>query len=137
MGVMEPNAAESQGNESRRKRILLVEDDFLIRSSAADYFRDTGFEVCEAVNAHEAMAVLSAGATIDAVFCDVNLASDIDGLVFSRWLAEHHPKLPIILTSGDSGTARLVTETTTLRFVAKPYVLSDIEHRLADLLGTK
>ncbi len=134
---MEPNAAESQGNESRRKRILLVEDDFLIRSSAADYFRDTGFEVCEAVNAHEAMVVLSAGATIDAVFCDVNLASDIDGLVFSRWLAEHHPKLPIILTSGDSGTARLVTETTTLRFVAKPYVLSDIEHRLADLLGTK
>ena len=134
---MEPSTAEGPNSENRRKRILLVEDDFLIRSSAADYLRNAGFDVNEAVNAHEAMAILRAGTTIDAVFCDVNLASDIDGLAFSRWLAEHHPKLPIILTSGDSGTARLVTETTTLRFVAKPYVLSDIEHHLADLVGSK
>jgi two-component system, response regulator PdtaR len=134
---MEPIAAESANSEDRRRRILLVEDDILIRSSAADYLRDTGFEVFEAVNAHEAMAILGAGTTIDAVFCDVNLASDIDGLAFSQWLAEHYSKLPIILTSGDRDAAALVKESPTLRFVVKPYVLSDIERRLRELSDGK
>lgn len=109
----------------------------MIRSSAADYLRESAFEIFEAINAHEAMTILRAGTIIDAVFCDINLQSDIDGLTFSRWLAEHYPKLPIILTSGDSGAARLVKEAATLRFVAKPYALSDIERHLDGLLGTK
>jgi hypothetical protein len=45
MGEMDPNAVESANGEKHRKRILLVEDVFLIRSSAADYLRESGFEV--------------------------------------------------------------------------------------------
>jgi len=134
---MKPNTAEGANSENRRKRILLVEDDLLIRSSAADYLREAGIEVNEAVNAHEAMAILSAGTTIDAVFCDVNLASDMDGVAFSRWAAEHYPKLPVILTSGEPSAAGLVTEAPTLRFVTKPYALSDIERHLNKLLEGK
>jgi DNA-binding NtrC family response regulator len=134
---MDPNTAERSNSQKRRGRILLVEDDLLIRSSAADYLRKSTFEVFEAVNAHEGMAILGARTVIDAVFCDINLASDIDGLAFSRWLAEHYPKLPIILTSADPGAAGQVQETATLRFVVKPYALSDIEQRLDCLLGAK
>jgi DNA-binding NtrC family response regulator len=83
------------------------------------------------------MAILSAGTTIDAVFCDVNLGPDMDGLAFSQWLAKYYPKLPIILTSAEPSVAGLVMETPPLRFVVKPYVLHDIEQQLNNLLDAK
>ena len=46
------------GNGSDRKpTILVVEDEILIRLSAADYLRKSGYRVLEASNAHEARTI--------------------------------------------------------------------------------
>ena len=42
-----------------RPIILLVEDDILVRHPLADYLRECGFTVVEAVNGAEAKAVIS------------------------------------------------------------------------------
>ena len=41
-----------------QETVLLVEDEVLIRMPIAEYLRDCGYKVIEAVNADEAMAVL-------------------------------------------------------------------------------
>jgi CheY-like chemotaxis protein len=41
-----------------QETVLLVEDEVLLRMPIAQYLRDCGYKVIEAVNADEAMAVL-------------------------------------------------------------------------------
>jgi DNA-binding NtrC family response regulator len=129
---MEPGAGKIPMSAVRRRRILLVEDDFLTRWNTAEYLRETGFDVIEAVNARDAMAILGTGSPLDAVFSDVGIAPEMDGLSFSHWSAQHYPKLPILLTSGDPRVAGLVAPA--WRFISKPYALNEVERHLHDLI---
>ena len=132
---MEPSAAEDHSPERRRKKILVVEDDFLTRWGVAEYLRESRYDVIEAVNAVEAKAILVARATIDAVFCDINLNVDPRGPEFCQWVGQQYPTLPMLLTSTDFNSSGLGHETPHRRFVAKPYTPSDIESRLSQILG--
>lgn len=59
--------------------LLLVEDDFSTRWTAAEMLRAAGFTVVEAVDANEALSVFLAGKPIDAVFTDLGLPGDRGG----------------------------------------------------------
>jgi DNA-binding NtrC family response regulator len=132
---MEPSAAADPSHERRRKKILVVEDDFLSRWAVAEYLRETRYEVIEAVNTVEARAILVAGATVDAIFWNVNLDVDPLGHDFGQWLGEKYPALPMLLTSADFGASGLSDDTANQRFIAKPYTPSDIESRLTQILA--
>jgi len=55
-----------------QETVLLVEDEVLVRMPIAQYLRDCGYKVIEAVNADEAMAVLLHKDTVvDIVFSDI------------------------------------------------------------------
>jgi CheY-like chemotaxis protein len=60
--------------------VLIVEDEFLLRLDAADFFGDAGFKVYEASNADEAIALLELHDDIRAVFTDINMPGSMDGL---------------------------------------------------------
>jgi CheY-like chemotaxis protein len=100
-------------------RVLVVEDEVLIRILVADELREVGFSVIEAANADEALSYLKAGGDVDLVFSDIRMPGSLDGLELARQLRGRYPSLPIILTSGNFfGTygphgANL--------FIAKPY----------------
>lgn len=117
------------------RSILVVEDDVLVRTVAAAYLRDCGFEVIEAGSADEAVRVLQAALVIDLVFSDVNMPGDMDGLGLVRWLRRERPELGIILTSGALGRA-LTTDDLGERglFLAKPYDFSELVRRIHALL---
>ena len=82
------------------KRILVVEDEVLIRCLISDELRDAGFVVVEAQNADEASSYLASGATVDLIFSDVHMPGAMDGLDLARRIRNERPLLPIILTSG-------------------------------------
>jgi len=88
---MEAVALSPQEDESRRKVVLYVEDEFRIRWTTSEYLRDAGFRVIEATSATEAIEVVSCLTQVDIVFCDINLIGEITGHVLSRWLAKYHP----------------------------------------------
>ena len=104
--------------------MLLVEDEILIRILVADCLRETGFSVIEAFNGDEAMAILSAGVSIDLVLTDVRMPGSSDGLDVLHFVRRTRPGVPVILTSGhlDPG---LVPEGAA-RFLPKPYSLERI-----------
>jgi two-component system, response regulator PdtaR len=111
-------------------RILVVEDEVLIRFVLADELRLAGFTVIEAACAAEALAYIAAGGAVDLVFSDVHMPGSLDGLDLARLLRAQYPLLPIILTSGNPGSQSLEG---LAMFVAKPY---GIERALSIIFET-
>jgi CheY-like chemotaxis protein len=106
-------------------RILIVEDDVLIRAIVADELRSAGFSVVEAASADEALSYLKAGGQTDLVFSDIWMPGSLNGLDLARQLRDKYPSLPIILASGNFSSQNLVDFGL---FIRKPY---DVEHAVA------
>ena len=62
--------------------ILIVEDEFLLRLDSAETIESAGFEVIQAANADEAIAILKARPDIHVVFTDIH--AGIDGWAETR-----------------------------------------------------
>jgi CheY-like chemotaxis protein len=112
-------------------RVLIVEDEPLIRSLLAESLRDAGLTVIEAVNADEAWAYLAAGGGVDLVFSDVAMPGAMDGVEFATRLRALYPDLPIILASGFLGQRKL---TESVIFLAKPYAFDRVTATVIKLL---
>ena len=79
-------------------RILLVEDDGLIRMTSAALLRTLGHQVFEAVDADEALAVLEDW-LIDLLITDVNLPG-CSGVELARLALTREPQLRVIFATG-------------------------------------
>ena len=78
--------------------ILLVESDVLVRKPLAEYLRDCGYKVVEALNTDEAVEVLTTGsAAIGIVLADVSSPGKIDGFGLARWMRSNGIDAKIIL----------------------------------------
>jgi CheY-like chemotaxis protein len=56
-----------------RPVVLIVEDEFLLRMNAVEMIEEAGFEVVEAGNADEAIAILESRLDIRVVFTDIQM----------------------------------------------------------------
>ena len=123
----------SQEEASGLPSVLVVEDEILIRSAAAEFLRGAGYKVIEAANGEEAIAVCASGTPVDLVFSDINMPGDLDGVELARRIADRHPGIHIILTSaiGQARRAREIGAT----FLPKPYRLAEAAHRIGALLN--
>ena len=104
--------------DARPRRILIVEDEPLVRAVLAENLRDAGFSVVEATNAGEALAYIGAASPVDLVFSDVRMPGPLDGIALARQLKTTHPLLPVILTSSEPGSGNI---SDLGPFIQKPY----------------
>jgi CheY-like chemotaxis protein len=83
-------------------RILLVEDELLVRMFAVDVLEECGFKIEEAGSAQEALDLLAKlqGAPAAAVI-DLGLP-DRPGDMLADEVRKLHPQLPIVIASGRS-----------------------------------
>jgi CheY-like chemotaxis protein len=79
--------------------ILIVEDEFLLRLHSAE-IESTGFEVIQAANADEAIAILTTRPDIHVVFTDIQMPGSMDGLKLARFVRDRWPPIKIVATSG-------------------------------------
>ena len=80
-------------------RILVVEDDMLVRTVMVTALRQSGFEAIEAANADVAWSYVTSGGEVDLVFTDIQMPGSMDGTELVRRLRNARPGLPIIMTS--------------------------------------
>ena len=104
-------------------RILVVEDEALVRLALCDFLESSGFRVLEACDGDRAVEVINrAGAGIDLVFTDVRMPGSLDGFALANWIHKHEPKLPVVITSGDIGKVDMRFELAPgEKFLPKPY----------------
>ncbi len=94
-GVPAASRIAPTGQPRSRTRILLVDDEAMIREILARQLMEAGFDVLVAASGAEALD-LSARETVDAVVTDLSMAG-IDGLAVIRGLQERFPGLPAVL----------------------------------------
>ncbi len=107
-----------------QRRVLVVEDEFLIRMTLAEALGDEGFEVLEAETADAALPMLRSDPGIRLLVTDIQLPGVLNGRTLAQKAREQLPTLPIIFMTGrpDPTDASSPLEV----FIAKPYTLDDI-----------
>ncbi|MCB8877967.1 response regulator [Acidisoma silvae] len=85
---------------SSKYTILVVEDDPLLRLTAADMVEGAGFECLEAGGADEALSILEERSDIRIVFSDIDMPPGADGITLAAEIKERWPQIAIVLTSG-------------------------------------
>lgn len=115
-------------------RILVVEDELLIRMLISDELRDADYDVVEAGDADEALELLGTSAPVDLIISDVRMPGSIDGLGLLAAVKAKCPKLPFIVTSGHIEPSVAIQRGAD-KFLPKPYsthvVLSAIHDELS------
>lgn len=115
--------------------VLVVEDEVLIRLVIAEYLRECGYRVHEAVNADEAMEILqSSEVSVDVVFSDVEMPGGMDGFGLARWIRANKPGVQVILTSGAERSADIAaTLCEAGPLLRKPYPSQEVVDRIRQL----
>ena len=82
-------------------KILVVEDDVLVRAMATETLLDAGFEVLEASTGEEALDFCRRQMA-DVLFTDIRLPGSITGWDIAERCREANPHLPVIYATGFS-----------------------------------
>jgi CheY-like chemotaxis protein len=112
-------------------RVLLVEDELLVREVAAEDLGEAGFEVTPASDGDEALAILRGGTGFDLLFTDIRMPGDIDGWELAREAKQRLPGLRVIYATGfgDAGDGLAEGEC----YLRKPYNMKDLQKALTAL----
>ena len=122
------------GKDMEKAVVLVVEDEALIRMSAAHMVEDAGFASVEAGDADEAMGILEGRDDIRAVFTDINMPGSMDGWKLAHAIRGRWSPIHLIITSGLAvpGERRMPENG---RFICKPYTAERVTAVLYDLFG--
>jgi two-component system, response regulator PdtaR len=101
-------------------KVLVVEDEALIRLDLASYLMQRGFDVLEAGSAAEAIEYLESDRTIRVVFTDIRMPGDMDGIALAKCVRERWPPTIIVICSGNSEEAVDVAD---IHIIEKPYMM--------------
>jgi two-component system, response regulator PdtaR len=116
--------------------VLVVEDEPLVRMTAADELEEAGFQVLEATNADEALKVLEARSDeVQVLFTDVDMPGSMDGMALAKQVYQRWPHMLLLISSGyarphpdeipDHG-----------HFVPKPYIGATLVRHINEMMHT-
>lgn len=116
-------------------KVLLVEDDPLVRATMTDALEDASYEVIAVEDASQAMQHL-AYFPIDVLLADIRMPGTLSGIDLSHIVSSRWPDVIIFLISG-----RLETDMGELppgaEFFQKPFLLEQMIGRLQTRLADK
>jgi CheY-like chemotaxis protein len=116
------------------RRVLVAENEALIRTAVATSLSDAGFAVLEAARADDALAVLTAqAASIRVLFTDIQMPGRINGLQLAHEAAVRWPWIALLVASGkdrpQSGDLP-----PGCRFLTKPYAPDTVVIHVMELM---
>jgi CheY-like chemotaxis protein len=103
-------------------RVLLIDDDALVRELLTDTLADEGIEVDGLACAEDALVLLGAGQVPDVLVADIDLGHGLSGLDLAAIARERHPAAEVVLISGsvpDPGQQHALGRRE--RFLRKPF----------------
>ncbi|HEY7246582.1 MAG TPA: response regulator [Xanthobacteraceae bacterium] len=104
-------------------RVLLAEDEVLVRVMVADILRGEGLQVFEASDGEDGISILNA-IPVDVVVTDLRMSAFADGLELARHVRAHCSGVSLILASAQAPP--IVEGLTFDAFFVKPYPPGDL-----------
>jgi CheY-like chemotaxis protein len=115
-------------------KVLVVEDEFLIRLTIVEALSDEGFEVLEAGTGQDALQALRSNPDLALLLTDIQLPGGINGRDLVRMARETKPDLPVIFMSGRPDTSGAGPSSREL-YLTKPYLPSELCAAARRLIG--
>jgi len=137
--VPEPRAVQPSDRPpapASQKRLLLVEDDQLVRRSLTRWLLSDGYEVIAVADGNEALSMLKAAGNIACVVSDIAMPG-LDGERLASLLAEQQPDLPVVLVSGNRIPSASFSASPLRAFVPKPLSQTTLASALSRMLQPK
>ena len=105
-------------------RILVADDEPLVRSVVRMVLEKAGYEVLEADNGDQAIEAMSTGENplvIDAIICDIRMPK-INGIEAIHYFQEQYPHVPVIVLTGypDAGMVVSLMRQNVVDYLIKP-----------------
>jgi CheY-like chemotaxis protein len=125
----------TQTNGSRRK-VLVVEDDEMVRQLAEAVLTALGYEPLAVGDAPSALIVLDRESDIRLMVTDIGLPGGMNGTMLAAEARRRRPGLPVLFASGSvdsAGRAERLPEGEVV--IAKPYRKAELAEKLRLLLG--
>lgn len=114
------------------RRVLVVEDEPLVRAMIAESLTGEGFDVTEASCGDEAAGLKNFPDGFDLLLTDVHMPGQLDGLGVAAQARDRNPDLPIVVVTGRPEVKRGVSALQPrCALVLKPYRLSAILRAIA------
>lgn len=116
------------------RRVLLVEDEDMVRKVVSRMLTARGFEVHAAASGAEAMAIFDTPELedFDLLVTDL-MMPDGGGLVVARNLTARMPKLKVLLVSGYSASGTEGWDPKRFRFLTKPFGSTELAKSIEEL----
>ena len=112
--------------------VLVVEDEEQVRVLAESILQDADHQTITAANADEALSLLKSDRTIDVLFTDLGLGTDLQaGIQIALEASKLRPGLPVLYTTGQGitdGMKALFIEASHL--LPKPYTVEQLNAAL-------
>ncbi|WP_022726641.1 PAS domain-containing protein [Fodinicurvata sediminis] len=119
------------------ERILVVEDDDLVRGHVTSQLESLGYRVVSAENGAKALEVLEREVDLDLLFTDVIMPGGMNGGELAEKARQLHPKLPVLFTSGytDSAIVHHGQVDPGIHLLTKPYRRQALAEKLREVLA--
>jgi CheY-like chemotaxis protein len=125
--------------QGRRPRVLLVDDETVVREILAAQLGEAGYEVAEGGDGAAALDLLDRGAPFDILVTDLAMPG-MDGVALIRAAQGRRPGLPAILVTGYAGDAAALAVGAavggTFALLRKPVTAQQLADQVAASLGT-
>lgn len=120
------------------QRILLVEDEPMVRAHVEQRLAKLGYAVTAAADAQEALSLLHDDKGFDLLFTDVIMPGGMTGPQLGQTALRLAPHMKVLYTSGYPAAAFKnlgIEDTTKVNFLAKPYRSAQLKEKLATILN--
>lgn len=119
-----------------RLRVLVVEDNPLVRQVSIGLLRILNCETIEAGSGIAALKIFQSGTPVDLLFTDIVMPGNINGFQLAELARYRQPGLKVLFTSGYSEENRPAHagHTAGYRVLTKPFSLAELSEALLHLL---
>jgi len=120
-----------------KAKLLVVDDELIVRDSLNKWFREEGYDVSVADNAQEALAKMAAG-RFDLALVDIKMPG-VDGVELQKRMHEIDPDMLVIIMTGYASveTAVAALKNGAYDYVSKPFDPDDMAHTVHNALAHK
>ncbi len=127
-----PSAKAQKGTE----RILVVEDDEGLRFIPVTALKEMGYDVDEAGNSDEALALLDKEKPYDLLFTDIVLPGKMNGIMIAQEFLKVQPNIKVVYTTGYADDVASNAELLNISdwLLRKPYHLSQMLNKIRNAL---
>jgi PAS domain S-box-containing protein len=136
-GRPEEAPAPRPAQASPHGRILLVEDDDLVRDQLVRQLGQMGCQVTAARTGPEALAAVIGGTPFDLLMTDLIMPGGMNGFEVAEQIRQVRPDLKVLYTSGYSDERVLSAKASSgARFLQKPYRREALARAVSEALGS-